>query len=482
MYFLKSAACLAVLMLFYKLLLEKESMHVFKRFYLLFSIGIALIIPFITFTTYIEPSAEIFNPVIISSEAVEENDSLAEYIPLVLLAIYISGVFFFSIKFIRNLGELLSRIRKNPKIKQNNFTNVLLNEQIPPHTFFSFIFFNKRKYLHKEIPQDVIIHEEAHARQKHSLDVIFVELLQIIFWFNPLIYLVKKSIKLNHEFLADRAVINQGISAKGYQQILLSYSSGDLQSDLVNPINYSSLKKRLTVMKTQTSKTVVWVKSLLLLPLMVVMVYGFSTKKLVYNEKLETIQNFNPDAEYFQEKATPEMIAEYNKLVKYYNEMPDAKRKVKQEDANRIMYIRSLMTPEQKRKAEVIKFDVPPPPPPAPAPENAAPPTPFKEISNVPPPPPPPAPEPEAVGAEELTPPVPPAPIHAKLAPPPPPPPPTPEESIKEWMAEGAEFFYNGKAITGKEALKLVQENNGKNLRVQVEENNSKRIVRISKN
>ena len=170
------------------------------------------------------------------------------------------------------------------------------------------------------------------------------------------------------------------------------------------------------------------------------------------------------------------MIAEYNKLVKYYNELPDAKTRIKQEDINRIMYILSLMTPEQKRKAEKIKFDVPPPPPPAPAPENAVHPTPSKEIRTVPPPPP--APEPEAVKGEEVTPPVPPAPIYAKLVPPPPPP--SPEESIKEWMEEGAEFFYNGKAITGKEALKLVQEKNGKNLTVHLEENNTKKVVRIS--
>ena len=571
MYLLKSAACLAVLMLFYRLLLEKESMHVFKRFYLLFSVGIALIIPFITFTTYTEPSAEVFNSVIISSEAVAEGDSMINYIPSLLIGIYALGVLFFSLKFLRNLKQLVLRIRKNPKIKQNDFTNVLLKEKIPPHTFFSFIFFNQQKYLHNKISRDVIIHEQAHARQKHSLDVLFVELLQIIFWFNPLIFLLKNAVKLNHEFLADQAVLRQGVSTAGYQQTLLTYSSGDLQSDLVNPINYSSIKKRFTVMKTKTSKRKFWARNFLLLPLLAGLVYGFSTKEVVekksnYENSPVTVQhnkirelkvnnegdiflnnkkislaeieeldmekysNFFIDAspnapkavldalvqiglnsvpvktvkvrsngelplnvddvtpgkssaDSVQEKATPEMIAEYNELVKYYNELHDAKRRIKQEDVNRIMYIHSLMTPEQKQKAEKIKFDVPPPPPPAPVPSPAktdVPPPPLTpvEVKGYPSPaaPPPPAPEPEAIRGEEAL-PVPPAPIYAKLVPFPPPPPPP---SFEDLVEQGATFYYNGKKIEPAEARKLVEVD--KKLNIQVSSINGKSVVRITDN
>src|SRR5690606_4587613 len=180
---------------------------------------------------------------LITQETATELISI-DYWNTIFLGIYVAGVLFFSIKFIRNLNLLLLKIRTNPKVKKNDVTNVLLSERTHPHTFFSYIFFNKQKYLRKEIPEDVTVHEEAHARQKHSLDVIFVELLQIILWFNPLIFLLKNYIKLNHEFLADRAVLQQGYKTAEYQQILLSYSSGDLQSDLVNPINYSSIKKR----------------------------------------------------------------------------------------------------------------------------------------------------------------------------------------------------------------------------------------------
>ena len=284
LYFLKSAACLAILLLFYKLLLEKENMHVFKRYYLLISVLAALVIPLITFTSYVEPTAERFNALIytteVSSEATFEKPDLS----YIFFGIYLLGVLFFSIKFIRNLRNLIIKIKTNPKVRAGSFINVLLSENVHPHTFFSFIFFNKKKYLQDEIPQDVKIHEQAHSRQKHSLDVIFVELLQIVFWFNPLIFLLKDAVKLNHEFLADREVILNGISTTTYQQTLLAYSSGDLHSDLVNPINYSSIKKRFTVMKTKTSNKAFWVRSFLIIPLIALLFYGFSNKAVVVKD------------------------------------------------------------------------------------------------------------------------------------------------------------------------------------------------------
>ncbi len=298
-YFIKSAACLVILLLFYKLLLEKENMHVIKRVYLLIAAFASIIIPLITFTTYVEPVAGNFEPVVLNSSEKISSTSMdfKEYLPYIFWIIYFSGVLFFSIKFIRNLKDLVSRIRKNPQIKRKRFTNVLLSEKVSPHTFFSYIFLNKLKYERQEIPREVLVHEEAHALQKHSIDILLVEVFQIIFWLNPFIFILKKSVKLNHEFLADQAVIQQGVSTLEYQQTLLSFSSGELQSELVNPINYSSIKKRFTVMKTKTSKKTIWVRSLLLLPLIALLFYGFSDKAVVVKDSVDisnTLQDTIP--------------------------------------------------------------------------------------------------------------------------------------------------------------------------------------------
>lgn len=285
LYLLKSAACLVLFFAFYKLFLENTSIHNFKRFYLSGSLLASFLIPLITFTSYVEVS-----PIIpVYSEVAPqmifaETEKTINYWPFVLWTVYGLGVLFFSVKFFRNLFSLIQKIRKNPKYKNTRFINILLNEKVIPHTFFSYIFLNKTQFENHEIPAEVMLHEETHARQKHSLDVIFVELLQIVFWFNPLFYFIKRSIKLNHEFLADRAVLNAGAETSNYQKILLAFSSNALTPSLAHSINYSSIKKRFTVMKTHTSKRAIWFRSLLLLPLLSLLIYGFSTKEVLIEQ------------------------------------------------------------------------------------------------------------------------------------------------------------------------------------------------------
>ncbi len=310
LYLLKSAAILAVLFAFYKVVLENTSMHTFKRFYLFGSLLAAFLIPLITFTSYVEVSSivPIYSEVTPQLNYTEVEQTL-NYWPFVLWTFYGLGVLFFSIKFFRNLFGLIQQIRKNPKYKNTPFINVLLSETVIPHTFFNYIFLNKQQFENREIPQEVIFHEETHARQKHSLDIIFVEILQIVFWFNPLFHFIKKSIKLNHEFLADRAVLNAGAKTSDYQKILLAFSSPDSYRDAATPslahsLNYSSIKKRFTLMKTRTSKRAVWFRSLLLLPLLSVLIYGFSTNKVVQKTKTTTeLTHQKADAEVFPESS-----------------------------------------------------------------------------------------------------------------------------------------------------------------------------------
>jgi len=296
LYILKSGVCLAFLYLFYKTFLEKENMHTFKRFYLLGALLTAFIIPFITFVHYVE--------IPITSQAIEQSNAIVpiisnsepqqyptDYLSLILWSTYVIGVLIFGFKFVKNLFGIILRIRKNPKHRINQITNVLLLDNIIPHTFFNYIFLNKKKFEASEIPKEVLLHEETHAKQKHSVDVLFIELLQILFWFNPLMYFLRKTIKLNHEFLADREVLSNGIKPSKYQNILLEFSSSSLQPQLANSINYSSIKKRFTVMKKQTSKKSFLIRSFLLVTLVSTLVYGFSQKKVLekYPKSPQTI-------------------------------------------------------------------------------------------------------------------------------------------------------------------------------------------------
>ncbi|MBD3891585.1 M56 family metallopeptidase [Olleya marilimosa] len=291
---LKSSVCLLVLLLFYKIALEPLSVHKFKRVYLLVAVAIAAIIPFITFVKYVQPnfdnSSLIFDtsptiPLDTNFKIVEETN----YLFIILWSIYALGVGLFFIRFCINLFQIISKIRKHTKVKSKSFINVLMEQIEVPHTFFNFIFLNKNKFENNQIPPEVLLHEQTHAKQKHSLDIIFIELLQVMFWFNPLVYWLKKEVKLNHEFLADQDVINQGVDTKTYQTILLQFSSNQQELALANAINYSSIKKRFTLMNTQTPTKTKWIRSVLLLPLLALLLYSFSSTREVEKELTPTM-------------------------------------------------------------------------------------------------------------------------------------------------------------------------------------------------
>lgn len=384
-YVLKSAACLAIFFVFYKLFLEKESFHFIKRFYLLVGLVASFMIPLITFTTYVEV-LPMTTPVSFSESGVVQASAMEEttnYLPLVIWSLYSLGVLFFSVKFFRNLFSLVRKIQENPTIKNENVFHVLLNLPVTPHTFFSYIFLNREKFQKKEIPQEVLVHEKAHAIQKHSLDILFIELVQLIFWFNPLVYFYKHSIKLNHEFLADKAVLAQGNETTQYQKILLAFSSNASSPAMANSIHYSSsrlnewlyrkcnihpfgqVKKRFTVMKTHTSKRALWLKTGLLLPLLPLVLYGFSTTQTV-EKPVEISSNEEVQQAYEQwhedtmeavtsEKVTQQELLKYNKIAAYWNERFEATPKDRTMPLSQLKELEAVyskMNSLQKQNAE----------------------------------------------------------------------------------------------------------------------------------
>ncbi|MGO4918460.1 M56 family metallopeptidase [Maribacter spongiicola] len=296
---------MGIFLLFYKFLLEKESIHHFKRFFLLLALMGSFIIPSIVFTEYIETvptniSTQVLN-IETPTEFTTETEPVVQEIEkkpfnwsLILWSVYGIGVVGFGFRFIRHLYQIWSRIRNNTRLKQPFNIKVLLLESLPPHTFFNYIFLNKQKYEANSIPNVVLLHEETHSAQKHSLDVLFIEFIQVIFWFNPIIHFYKICIKLNHEFLADRAVLNGQEDHLNYQKTLLSYLSNDSFNThksigIANAINYSSIKKRFIIMKKQTSKKSILLRSLLLLPVLTLMLYGFSQKNVVSKNTIKDI-------------------------------------------------------------------------------------------------------------------------------------------------------------------------------------------------
>ena len=356
-YILKSTACLAAFYLFYKLFLENENMHFFKRFFLIGTLALSFLIPLFTFTMDVDV-AESISPFVFANVNGKESNSFlfSEILPSIIWTIYLIGVLFFSIRFGKNLITLILKIKRNPKINVSSHIHVLLQKKVIPHTFLKYIFLNKVSFEARQIPDEVLLHEQTHALQRHSIDILLIEIVQIIFWFNPLIYLIKNSIKLNHEFLADQAVLSKGINPIQYQEILLMFSSKTTTPILANSINFSLIKKRFTVMKKKTSKNKIWLRSLLILPLLAILVFSFSTIEEVQINKTNSSEIVT------QNEANKAQINEYNKLARHYNKMDQSNMRIKKSDVERLNYLYNLMPSSQQKEVEPFP-NFPPPPP-----------------------------------------------------------------------------------------------------------------------
>jgi hypothetical protein len=149
-----------------------------------------------------------------------------------------------------------------------------------PHSFWKSIFINKYEFEKGNIPLELIAHEKAHLKQKHTLDILFVEVLQIIFWFNPVLLLYKKSIKLNHEFLADEAVNKQFGAVQSYQNLLLDFACNKNTIALASNINYLITKKRLLMMTKKESPIRTALKVFSVAIVYALLLFAFSTKTM----------------------------------------------------------------------------------------------------------------------------------------------------------------------------------------------------------
>ena len=341
LYLIKSSICLSLLIITYHLLLEKEKMHKFNRLFLLLSIVFSFTIPLLQldisfiFLKQSSPldTVQIFD---INNANISTDSSFKIWVlEYLTVSIYFLGLVFMLNRFIKNLYTINNLKKKGKLIRHRDYNLVLLDQLIHPHSFLSTIFINKSLYEKGKINECIIQHELSHIKQKHSLDIIFIEVLQSLLWFNPILIFYKKAIKLNHEFLADSAVIESIDDSSIYINTLLKNIFRNNPSYMASSINYSLTKKRFIMMTKNKSKTKMLFKQLVLIPIFISFIFLFSTK-------VEA-----------QEKGAPrELMREY--ISKTKDNIINAK------DVKRLNHIYGLMSEKQRKSVNPI----PPPPPP----------------------------------------------------------------------------------------------------------------------
>ncbi len=310
-YIIKFILCSGLLLLVYRVFLGSERLYRFNRFYLLFSLVFSLAVPFVTISVpavqmpYLdkfittqapiaiapleqtvpyfinEPIAQQNTPTLITNEPAQQpiiQTPETDYLPYLLLGIYGIAVLILLLRFAKNSLHISHLVTKNTIVNYQDTKLVLIDEEVTPHSFLNYVFINKDAYQSGGVEPEIICHEQAHVRQLHSLDVIFVELLQVVCWFNPFIPFYRKAIQLNHEFLADEAVIESYQDTPAYQYLLLAKASQCGSLYLTSQFNYLITKKRLIMMTKQTSAKMGLYKKAAMLPLLAAAIFIFSQK------------------------------------------------------------------------------------------------------------------------------------------------------------------------------------------------------------
>ena len=357
LYLLKTTFCLLLFLGFYHLVLEKEKMHRFNRFYLLGSIVFAFLVPSFIITVapteFVEPIAQ--ELIINQADAINAVNEISYQSYLVGLYLLITFLLF--TYFGKNIHKVLSKTRRNEKISYYSATIILLKEKVLPHTFLRYIFINKEEFKNDNSEQYILTHELAHVKQKHSLDVLFIELLQIVFWFIPIFKFYKKAVQLNHEFLADDAVIKLHENITEYQHLLLKTTAQNNNIYLASNLNYSLTKKRLLMMTTPSSKTKILFKKLAIIPLITGFIFAFS-QKVEAQQKKQKPQVIEVKK---QEKSLS------RKGMKEYQKLFDTAKKsnniYKQKDVIKMIALYKEMSKKQQNTVTDIRKIIPPPPP-----------------------------------------------------------------------------------------------------------------------
>lgn len=208
-----------------------------------------------------------------------------------ILSIYFLGILIFFFRFVYLMFWLIRTLRNHPVIDKGNYRLVLLEKELPPFSFFRYIFVNKEATMFNEFEQ-VLTHEQVHVSQRHSFDLLIAHGISVFQWFNPLVWQLQKAIKTTHEYIADGKVVNQGFELFDYQSLLLSQLIGIRSVALVNNFNLVSIKKRITMMTKNKSGFTAKLKVLFIIPMAIVTFFLFA--HMTVKSPALSFTNFKP--------------------------------------------------------------------------------------------------------------------------------------------------------------------------------------------
>lgn len=295
LYLVRSSAWITGFAIIYFLFLKNERFFVLNRFYLLFGIFASFILPIIR----VHYPAEMhvvsnFVPEYINETGVMKVSQKSFDFRLIPAIIYLSGLFFFSLRVFSQTRILFKTVRKAGFNKTGNAKLVRVSDSPNSFSFFNYIFINQSVTGVERT--EILNHELVHISQKHWLDLILAEILCLAMWANPIVWIYSRFIRLNHEYLADEVALKQTTDQAVYKAVLLNQIAGVPVFELSNSFNYSPGKKRFEMMKKVVRSPYRKLRVLYFLPVSVFLFYAFAVPEYTYPQIDGVFTIYQPSA------------------------------------------------------------------------------------------------------------------------------------------------------------------------------------------
>ena len=296
----KSSGLLIMFYLAYHFLLRKETFFNSNRWFLLIGLITSVALPFLVYTkiVWVDPTplpnfnySHTYVP-----QSIEKESFVIDW-NLVSLAIYAIGFLAFMLKFALDFYSLNSVLKGKKVHQQADFKFVDIKENIAPFSYFDYIVYNSSMYSESEL-ENILEHEKVHSDQNHTIDVLISRIFCVLFWFNPIIWLYKKAILQNLEFIADSEATKNISDKKAYQYTLLKITTHESCVAITNHFYQSLIKKRIVMLNKNQSKKWNYWKYYTIIPALVAFVFLFQIKVIAQEkeskENTEVLEKTDP--------------------------------------------------------------------------------------------------------------------------------------------------------------------------------------------
>jgi bla regulator protein BlaR1 len=282
----------------YYLVLRHLTFYTLNRIYLVVAILFSTLYPNINLSDFANRHQQITGPVqniILNWKAPAENFVKPLYQPNYwqwVELVFWAGVILFAARLILQLFSLYKLYRGSKPGQVNDFPVRLMREDISPFSFWRNIYINPTKLSPADL-KSVLEHEQIHVNEWHTLDILLAELSTIFYWFNPGVWLMKKAVRENIEFITDRKILQKGTDTKQYQYSLVSVSLATTPNNIVNHFNMSTIKKRIIMMNSKKSSGYNLTRYVFLVPAVIALLLVFSLSKAEISKKgLHVVKSF----------------------------------------------------------------------------------------------------------------------------------------------------------------------------------------------